>query len=215
MSPFDIAVLAIIGLSGLIAFWVGCSRVIFGIGGWVGAAVVTAYGFPLVQPFARQWIGEKLFADIAAGAGLFVVALVLLTVLSHAISNRVKESSLGALDRTLGLAAGLAIGAVIISGGYILYERMAELPADPAKQPEWIRNARTLPLVQTGARTLWSILPEDQRGKAPAARKPIDPEKDAERMSSPQPNAKARGGKDGYTQEDKANMDRLFQTHQD
>ena len=61
------------------------------LAGWVGAALVTIYGFSSIQPIAQQWISSKLLADAATGATLFLISLIVLTFFSHAITARVSS----------------------------------------------------------------------------------------------------------------------------
>ena len=67
MSILDIGVVAIVLISGLVAFSMGFVRVVLGLLGWVGAAFATLYGFSYVRPFAQQWISVGFLADAAAG----------------------------------------------------------------------------------------------------------------------------------------------------
>jgi membrane protein required for colicin V production len=156
MTSADLIIIAILALSALLAFMRGFVREVLSIGAWVGAALATIYGFPLAQPYARKYIEVALFADIAAGVTIFVVALILLTILSHALSKNVRDSALGAVDRSLGLLFGLVRGAVLVCLAYLV---MAwAIP--PEDRPVWIAQSRTLPLVQQGAGLLLKILPE-------------------------------------------------------
>jgi len=156
MTSADLIIIAILALSALLAFMRGFVREVLSIGAWVGAALATIYGFPLAQPYARKYIEVALFADIAAGVTIFVVALILLTILSHALSKNVRDSALGAVDRSLGLLFGLVRGAVLVCLAYLV---MAwAIPKDD--RPVWVAQSRTLPLVQQGADLLLKILPE-------------------------------------------------------
>jgi membrane protein required for colicin V production len=156
MTSADLIIIAILALSALLAFMRGFVREVLSIGAWVGAAVATIYGFPLAQPYARKYIEVALFADIAAGVAIFVLALIILTILSHALSKNVRDSALGAVDRSLGLLFGLVRGAVLVCLAYLV---MAwAIPQED--RPVWIAQSRTLPLVQQGADLLLRILPE-------------------------------------------------------
>jgi membrane protein required for colicin V production len=156
MTSADLIIIAILALSALLAFMRGFVREVLSIGAWVGAALATIYGFPILQPYARKYIEVALFADIAAGVAIFVVALIILTVLSHALSRNVRSSALGAVDRSLGLLFGLVRGAVLVCLAYLV---MAwAIPQED--RPTWVAEARTLPLVQQGASLLLKILPE-------------------------------------------------------
>jgi membrane protein required for colicin V production len=156
MTSADLIIIAILALSALLAFMRGFVREVLSIGAWVGAALATIYGFPLAQPYARKYIEVTLFADIAAGVSIFVLALIVLTILSHALSKNVRDSALGAVDRSLGLLFGLVRGAVLVCLAYLV---MAwAIPKDD--RPVWVAQSRTLPLVQQGADLLLKILPE-------------------------------------------------------
>jgi membrane protein required for colicin V production len=156
MTSADLVIIAILALSALLAFMRGFVREVLSIGAWIGAALATIYGFPILQPFARKYIEVALFADIATGVAIFVVALIILTILSHALSRNVRDSALGAVDRSLGLLFGLVRGAVLVCLAYLV---MAwAIPQED--RPVWIAEARTLPLVQQGADLLLKILPE-------------------------------------------------------
>ena len=91
--PFHIAdgiIVAVLVVSGLLAYFRGFVKEILSVAGWIGAALVALYGFPYAQPFARELIGHDLGADVATGAGLFVVTLMVLTVISHSIARGVR-----------------------------------------------------------------------------------------------------------------------------
>ena len=116
MNVADIVVLVIVLLSGIIAFRLGIVRVILGLAGWVGATLVTIYSYSYTRPLAREWIDNELIADILAGTAIFILTMVVLTLISHAIASSVRESSFGMLDRSFGLITGLMIGGILVSG---------------------------------------------------------------------------------------------------
>ena len=140
MSIADIAVVAIIVLAGLIAFSLGFVRVVLALAGWVGAAFATLYGFPYLKPFARDWISIGFVADAAAGAAIFILSLIVLTIISHSIGRLIRSSGLSALDRSVGLVFGLFLGGVVVSLAYLGLAWAVDLPNE---QPEWYRSART------------------------------------------------------------------------
>ena len=55
-----------------------------------------------------------MLADIAAGVAIFLVVLVALSLVTRMLSKRVKDSSLGPLDSSLGLLFGFARGAAAL-----------------------------------------------------------------------------------------------------
>ena len=219
MAIADFAVIGIVVISGLVAFSLGVVRVALGLGGWIGAGLVTLYGFTYVRPFAHQWIDSKLFADIAGGATLFVVSLILLTLLGHAIAERVRDSSFGALDRSLGMVIGLVLGAVLVCVCFIMVERLTEMPRDSAKRPDWIRDAKSAPIVEWGAEQLIMLLPSEwreEKGSRASNRKDSErqAQRAAERLAVPKTEGSGAKAKSGYSNTERKEMDRLMSTRQ-
>ncbi|MBT3399933.1 MAG: CvpA family protein, partial [Rhodospirillaceae bacterium] len=106
-SVFDIAVLAIIFLGALFGLVTGFVRGGLFVASWIGAGLITIYGLEHVSPISNQYINPAWLADLVAGGGLFIVALIVLHLLSHMLSGWVRAGRLNALDRSLGLLAGL------------------------------------------------------------------------------------------------------------
>ncbi|MHA1569255.1 MAG: CvpA family protein, partial [Alphaproteobacteria bacterium] len=134
----DIVVLAILLIAGGIAFALGFVRVLLLIGAWIGAAVVTLYGFSTAGPIARRYIEVALVADIVAGVVLFIASLVTLFVVAMVVSAAVRRLGLGALDRALGFVFGVAGGAVIVC---LIYLGVVWAGGDE-KLPDWMAEAR-------------------------------------------------------------------------
>lgn len=230
----DLGIVAVLAVSGLLAFARGFLREILSVGAWVGAAAATIYGLQPARPFLRQYIGEPLLADAVTGVVIFVVTLGLLATLSHMLSRNVRNSALGALDRSFGLLFGLLRGAAVICGLWLLFA----LFVAPQDRPEWITEARSLPLVEAGSKVLLDLLPGaavekgaavvDEAGKR--ADELIEAEKTLRGLSEPlapgqgEPPAQAQPGSDnssanpaapiegsGYKDRERQDMDRLIQ----
>lgn len=164
----DLAIIAVIVVSGIFAFVRGFVHELLAIGAWIGAAIVTVVALPHLLPYARQLIAVQIIADIVAGVAIFLFVLIALSILTHWLARRVRESSLGALDRSLGLLFGLARGAVIVCIAWIAL--IMVLPRQD--HPPWITEARTLPLIERGADMLLALLPEDLKPNLAEPREP-------------------------------------------
>ena len=218
MNPADLTVFAIVFLAGSISVWLGLVRVVLALLGWTGASFVTAYGFPFVRPYAREWVSPGIFADIAAGLTLFIASLIVITMISHAIGRRVRKSSLSALDRTLGLVFGLGLGAAVVSAGYLVLVWVIDLPAKVADQPEWIRTARTRPVVEWGARRIRVLAPSGWLGApakgGPSRKETLEIERSLRRLVAPETTGTPPQEKPGYGRKARREMDRLIKSHQ-
>ena len=158
----DLIVVAIIGLSALFGFVRGFLREVLSIGAWIVAGLATYFGLPYLRPFALQYISHELIADVATGVAIFLVVLVVASVISHVITRSVRESALGPLDRSLGILFGIARGAVIVSVALLICDNFYA----PDNRPQWIKDARTLPVVQVGADFVRQFVPASVAAQA-------------------------------------------------
>jgi len=214
INVFDAGVVAVLLVSGLLAYARGFVHEVFAIAGWIGAIAATFYGFPYARPYLRQIIQTEVLADLAAGALIFLFALVFLSVLTRSISQRVKDSALNALDRALGFLFGLLRGALIVVVAYI----GLELLVLKKEQPEWVRTARSMQLIEPGAQFLIAHLPEKYATKKDKAKKSLkdkagelmDSGKVVRDLISPAPKAGEPKKREGYGERERQDMERLI-----
>jgi membrane protein required for colicin V production len=162
INPVDVLVGLVLILSGLLAFSRGAVRETLGVGSWIGAALATIYGFNYVRPFAHRWIESQLVADAATGFAIFVVALIILMIISQLISRRIQGSRLGSVDRTIGFLFGLVRGAVLLCLAYMMF--LWAIAEDD--RPAWVAKARTMPYITMGAEAIRSIVPDQLEKRA-------------------------------------------------
>ena len=169
MNFVDIVVLAVIALSTLLALGRGFVKEILSIFGWIGAAIGTFLIFvyvPEVREFVGKQIADPLLAKIVCAVGLFVVLLIVLGFFNHAISSRVHASSLGPLDKSLGLVFGLVRGVVLIALAYMVMTDW--FMPNKGQRPQVINEARTEPYVAMAADFIKSKIPQGWKDRAGA-----------------------------------------------
>ena len=159
----DLIVIAVVAISGLLAFFRGFVQELLAVVAWIAAGIATFLGIDYVIPLARQLTTIQPLADIGAGTVIFLAVLVVLTIFTRLLVRRVKRSGLGALDRSLGLLFGLFRGAALIAVAWVVIAWTFQ----GEKYPGWITEARTLPLVQHGAVALYGMVPEHLRPEEP------------------------------------------------
>ena len=162
MNPFDVAVITILVVSALFAFVRGFLKEALSIIVWLGAAAIAYYAYPLVLPLALGITTQLWLAEAGTMLGVFIVALIVLSVLSSTITSRVRGSTLGPVDRLLGLFYGLARGAVIVC---LVYIGMTALIAEPDR-PGWFTAAHSLPALARGSDLLERLLPASAKSLA-------------------------------------------------
>ena len=219
MNSFDLAVLGVIALSAVFAFARGLVREALSIVAWVGASLITLYGFNHVYGIVVRFVTTPLLADLVAGAGLFVISLIMLTMLTGYVARFVQSSALSPIDRTLGLIFGLARGAFLASLAYLVLD--ISLPQ--SDRPGWIKQAKSEPFLVQGADLLRSVLPEPLKIKSAAAaddaqhalERTTEAQKAMRALSSPVAPAPAKPGEEQaapiYKPGDRRDMNRLIE----
>ena len=208
----DIFVLIATLLISLIGFSYGLVRLSFCLSGWIAAALLTFYGFNQVRPIARDFIESRLLADITAGGLLFVGSLIIFTIISQAISRKVRGSSLSFLDRSLGLLAGIILSTLISIIGFIGAVWLLNPSLDPGKKSDWIANSKMFPLLDWGSREVFLVLPKNLKknlnflfsGKT-------QPDNNFENFLAPKTKILQKEKRSGYTETERREMDRLIQ----
>ena len=190
-NPFDIVVILILLLSGFLAMIRGFTREVLSIFAWVGGAIAAGVMFPYARPFGQAVMAPSWLADTVTGIVIFIVAVALLSFLSHFISRRVKNSPVGAMDHTLGFIFGLARGAllavlVFLAIGWLMTE-----------QPKWLVEARTLPMLEVGADLLLRLSP-NRNVEAPESEKLPNPINGVPGKPAPGKEPADSPGKTGY-----------------
>ena len=209
----DIVIAGVLLVSALLAYMRGLVREVLAVGAWVGASFATLYGFNFAKSYVQQVISVQLFANIVTGLGIFIATLVLLNVISHAISKGVKGSALSELDRALGFGFGLARGAVLICLLYL----GASWIWTVEELPEFILQARSLPVVQSGADLLLALAPQQPQDEdATTSGTGTSIENTLRALTQPQP--KANGDATGSTQpaydnRERKEMQRLIESN--
>ncbi len=108
MTWVDLVVLAVLALSALLAFMRGLVREVLGLAAWVGAIFAGVWALPRARPQAQELLGTSPWVDPLTFGVIFIIALIVLMLISRWISALVRASPIGGLDRTLGLVFGLA-----------------------------------------------------------------------------------------------------------
>jgi membrane protein required for colicin V production len=211
--PFQLLDLILAGImiiSGLLALMRGFTREVLSLIAW-GAAAVAAY-FAIhsakLVGFAAQYLQPDIVAKIAVGGGVFLIVLIIVSLISVKLSDVVVDSAAGAFDRTLGFFYGLARGLVLVVIAYLFYGWL--IPFD--RQEDWVKNARSLPMIQSMGEVILSLVPPDiaetltnssiAGNPAPAAQPPAAPA-GSETPTSPE--------EEGYKKNESQGLDQLIQ----
>jgi membrane protein required for colicin V production len=215
ISWVDLTVVAVLLLSAVLAFMRGLVREALSLGTWIGAAVAAIYLYPVVQPWMHEHIKTKAIAESATGLAIFCVALIILIPASNVIANAVKGKTLTAIDRSLGFVFGLLRGTLVVC---LLYLVMMWIWPKPEMQPEWLKEAKTRPVLETGAQMIQSMIPassEDEAKKAIEKAESTKQKLDAadellQKLTVPQAGAD-KGNQPAYDAEQRQKLEQLIE----
>ena len=202
ITLLDIIVLAVMLLSGLLAMIRGFMREILSIAAWGAAALTTLYAYQKLLPTAKTYFNNETVAAVAVVAGVFILTLIVVSIITVRISDMILDSRIGALDRTLGFLFGLARGLLIMVVAFLFF---AWLVPDK-QQPDWVRNAKSRVMLQGTGDWLMGLLPDDPENtilKRFKKNKPDDDQADSEQQPS--------GSGDGYSKPARDSLKKLIE----
>ncbi len=159
LQILDFILIGIMLVSGILALARGFTREVLSLIAWAAAAVAAYFAIQQKQliDLVMPYVDKPVLAQIAVGAVAFLITLIIVSIISVKISDRVVDSSVGAFDRSLGFIYGLARGLVLVSVAYLFYGWLQP----PENQEDWIRNAQSLPVVRGVSEFLVGLMPPD------------------------------------------------------
>lgn len=157
LTALDFIVIAIMLISGGLALLRGFTREVLSILSWIAAAAATLFMFPIFQASTREMIQPKWLADIALAAGIFLLVLIVVSFITMKISDKVLDSRVGALDRTLGFIFGVMRGFLLIVVAYLFFVWLVP----PRQFPNWIGQARSMPVMKAAGAKILAWMPKD------------------------------------------------------
>lgn len=156
VTQFDLLVAALLLISAAIGFTRGAAREIAALVALVGAAAFAVFGLPVFSPMVRHVVHPDWLGAVATLVLVFVVTYILLRLVGGALTRQIQQSNfIGTLDRSIGLAIGLARGLIVLGALNLMFN--AATPKD--LQPHWITGATTWPLAQNMGRLLITLAP--------------------------------------------------------
>lgn len=159
-SFLDCLIVLIILVSAIYAGWRGFLWETLTIFAWAAAAFACLYFGPYIIPLTRSLVHEDWLASLLAYAAVFLAVFIPLAFMTARFSASVKNSPIGPLDRAAGVAFGIVRGLVIVGLAYLAFTYFIPI----RNQPGWLRDARLLPVVQSSADVLLSVVPGPPSG---------------------------------------------------
>jgi len=156
-SYLDLGLIVIILVSALLSMVRGFTREVLAIGSWAAAAAAAYFFYPNLVPYVSPYIHKEPLPAVISAAVIFFVALIIVSILTVRISDAILDSKVGALDRSLGFLFGAARGFLL---GVVAFAIFNWLVAEK-QQPEWVKEAKTRPILMETADRVIAMLPDD------------------------------------------------------
>ena len=195
MTPimFDTAVIIVMLLSVIVAFFRGFVKEVLTIVNLIGATAASWYLGKQFAPAFQKWMGAgtppvdedtpyKVMGMVTpevAGTFLsyftvFFITLIILALAGMAIASSVKAMGLGPLDKFLGMVFGALRGFLLVLLIYAPFAHFA--PPDKKDYPDWVRKSVSFVELDASYNWLAEYLSDGEEEPAPGEpRKPDGP----------------------------------------
>lgn len=158
LSYLDAALLALCFISGLLAMYRGFAREVLSILSWIAAGVAVLLfvrdGKKFAQDIAQQMGVPELVAQIAIGALIFLLVLIVVHLITSRLSDAVLDSRVGMIDRVLGFSFGVVRGFALVVIPFMLWQAFF---GEPEKLPG-VQNSQSLPYIKAAGEPVKSFL---------------------------------------------------------
>jgi membrane protein required for colicin V production len=157
VSEFDLIVILLLSVSGLIGCLRGATREVMTVLAFVLGVAAALFSLRFTGPAFRQAVHPAWAANSIAALVVFVVVYLAARIAGARLAHNVRHiDSISLLDRVVGLGFGLLRGLVLLGVFQLLFQAVA--PADRA--PQWIVQAKLYPLAADSGHALRLLAPQ-------------------------------------------------------
>lgn len=98
LTAFDVGVGILVLISAILATARGLTREVLSLATWAGSAAIAIYMWQFHPEIARGFIAEQIVADVATVVVTFIVALIILHLITMRIADFVVDSRVGPIS---------------------------------------------------------------------------------------------------------------------
>lgn len=158
LTAFDVAIGVLVLISAILATARGLTREVLSLVTWAGSAALAVWMWQYHPEIAQGFIREKIVADIATIVVTFIVALIILHLITMRIADFVVDSKIGPLDRTLGFVFG-ALRGILIAVIIVVFGQWLQWGGPTISQ--FVDGSRTVPPLVSVGDGLIRMLPDN------------------------------------------------------
>ncbi|MFT8736739.1 MAG: CvpA family protein [Zymomonas mobilis] len=152
--PVDLAIIALLIISGFMGFWRGFIGAALSLFAWVAAIIAVRIGHVSGANIIHNWLGVGVFgSNLISFVLLFVSVYFVGQWLSDSIGAKVRRSFLAFPDRVLGAGFGAIKGAIIAECLFLVIILINATFSSNYKHrvPLWLESAVSYPWLQNGS----------------------------------------------------------------
>jgi len=156
----DYIFLFIAFVSTLFGFARGFLREVFTILNLALAIAAASLLAPTAAKFFANHLKDPMWIQAAAWVGSYILCWVVIAVVNSFVIDSLKFLRGGFIDRIMGIALGLARGALIVVGIYLGVVITVNAQHDESRLPSWLAEAKTLNYVKVQSAYVVSMMPQ-------------------------------------------------------
>jgi membrane protein required for colicin V production len=160
ITVFDVAVIAVAIFGAAIGMSAGFVHAVLFIGSWIGAGWVALHYSQLVEPEILKLVQSAELARFGAMLVVFVLSLIVLVILTNALSRAIRLSPFNKPDRILGAAFGVICAWAAMGLAFLFYSYLGPKPL-----PAVIEGGATFPAIREMGNMLEQHLPPGFRSR--------------------------------------------------
>lgn len=151
----DITLMSVVAFFAILGFFTGFTGKVLSLASWVLGGMAAFYTFPHVIDPVRDLMGHSWWVEPLTGFFLYVIYLIIFMLLSKTISNNIKGSKIGFIDRNLGVILGAILGIFFLS--IIILGLRFFMNTDT--KPDYISDSKIFPLISFCADKICAFVP--------------------------------------------------------
>tara|TARA_B100000686_G_scaffold72987_1_gene78708 strand:+ start:448 stop:1113 length:666 start_codon:yes stop_codon:yes gene_type:complete len=144
----------------IVSFFIGYSRGFIkeslALLGWILSGWIAINYHSLLTIHIRQLINPQIIADAISFGVIFLSVVILTTLITHILSNNIKNSLLGPLDKLLGIIFSIIRSILIIS---IISIGLQQTIWKDKSIPEWIKNTYSYSIIDPINKLIIKFIP--------------------------------------------------------
>lgn len=164
MTSLDILVLLLVGGLGVRGFASGFVTEVLSLLAWAIAIIAVKLLHGPVSEMLEGPVGTSAGAAVLAFALTFGIPFIGGRFMAGHLGGRSKQSTIGPIDRVLGLGFGAMKGLIAATLVYLFATLIYDtIYGGKADRPDWMEESRTYPLLDASSRALVSFIDERRR----------------------------------------------------